>query len=465
MNKTDLAFTSALEQAQLIRSGEVSPVELVELYLERIQQLDGQIGSYFTVMAESAIADAKAKTELLSKSNELPPFFGVPIAIKDLNPVAGVPCTYGVSALKNEIAKYDDGIVTRIRHAGFTILGKTATSELGSFPYTEPTGFPPTRNPWNLHHTAGGSSGGSAASVAAGLCAIAQGSDAGGSIRGPAFCCGVVGIKPSRGRVSWAPVGDRLSGLSSNGPIARTVADAAALLDVMSGYVTGDPYWLPDPEPSFLAATTQQLGRLRIAFTTSISPVGEADAVCQQAVRDTVNRLEAMGHIIEPGCPDFSGLIEPFTRIWQSAVGASGIPQEVLQPFNQWLLAQSGTAGDYLRAVSHMQAIARQIVAFFDTVDVLITPTYMHSPISIGAWANLNPEATLQEMVNWIAPCPPFNASGQPAIALPTGFDNNKLPIGIQLVGRPASESTLLALAAQLEAAQPWSQHRPAIAV
>ncbi|WP_439566163.1 amidase family protein, partial [Gloeocapsopsis crepidinum] len=152
-------------------------------------------------------------------------------------------------------------------------------------------------------------------------------------------------------------------------------------------------------------------------------------------------------------------------RIWQSAVGASGIPQVVLQPLNQWLLAQSGTAGDYLRAVSQMQAIARRIVAFFDNVDVLITPTYMHSSITIGAWANLNPETTLQQMINWIAPCPPFNASGQPAIALPTGFDDNGLPIGIQLVGRPATESTLIALAAQLEAAQSWSQYRPAIAV
>lgn len=464
MNKTDLAFTPALEQAQLIRSKEISPVELVELYLERIQQLDGQIGSYFTVMAESAIADAKAKTELLNNS-ELPPFFGVPIGIKDLNSVAGVPCTYGVSVLKNEMATYDDGVVTCIRHAGFTILGKTATSELGSFPYTEPTGFSPTRNPWNLDYTAGGSSGGSAAAVAAGLCAIAQGSDAGGSIRGPAFCCGLVGIKPSRGRVSWAPVGDRLSGLSTNGPISRTVADAAALLDVMSGYVTGDPYWLSDPEESFLAATTQQLKPLRISFTTSIPPIGEADVACQQAVRDSVKQLQDMGHTVEPGCPDFSGLIEPFTCIWQSAVGASGIPKQVLQPLNQWLLAQSGTAGDYLRAVSQMQAIARQIVAFFDTVDVFITPTYMHSPIAIGAWADLNPETTLQRMINWIAPCPPFNASGQPAIALPTGFDNNGLPIGIQLVGRPAAESTLIALAAQLEAAQPWNQNRPAIAI
>lgn len=163
MNQIDLAFTPALQQAELIRQRQVSPLELVELYLERIQRLDPQLGSYFTVMAESAIADAKAKTEMLSGGGEtssLPPFFGVPISIKDLNPVAGVPCTYGNPALLNQIAEYDDGIVTLIRSAGFVLLGKTATSELGSFPYTEPTGFPPTRNPWNLEYTPGGSSGG-----------------------------------------------------------------------------------------------------------------------------------------------------------------------------------------------------------------------------------------------------------------------------------------------------------------
>src|SRR4028118_1261494 len=203
MNKhLDLAFASALEQAQLIRRREVSPLELVELYLERIQCLDRQLGSYFTVAAEQALADAKAKTEQLSKSDisELPPFFGVPIAIKDLNSVEGIRCTYGTPVLMDKIAAYTDGVVMRIKHAGFTILGKTATSELASLPYIEQPGFPPTRNPWNLDYTAGGSSGGAAAAVAAGLTSIAQGSDAGGSIRGPAFCCGLVGVKPARAR-------------------------------------------------------------------------------------------------------------------------------------------------------------------------------------------------------------------------------------------------------------------------
>jgi amidase len=464
MNQIDLAFTPALQQAELIRQRQVSPLELVELYLERIQRLDPQLGSYFTVMAESAIADAKAKTEMLSGgrvSSSLPPFFGVPISIKDLNPVAGFPCTYGNPALLNQIAEYDDGIVTRIRSAGFVLLGKTATSELGSFPYTEPTGFPPTRNPWNLEYTPGGSSGGAAAALAAGLSAIAQGSDGGGSIRGPAACCGLVGIKPSRGRVTQAPAGDRLSGIATNGPIARTVADAAALLDVMSGYVTGDPYWLPDPKPSFLTASKEKIGELQIAFGTSIPPLGKADATCHQAVMQTVKLLEELGHTVEEQCPDFSGLVEPFQVVWQSSVAASGIPAEVLQPVNRFLLARTGSAGEYLRAVFLLQMVARQIIAFFDTVDVLVLPVYLHSPIRVGEWANLSPEETFQKIIHWIAPCPPANATGLPAIALTVGFDDNGLPMSVQLIGKPAAEATLISLAAQLEAVLPQVSHRP----
>ncbi len=466
MNQIDLAFSPALTQAQLIHNGEVSPLELVELYLQRIEQLDKQLGSYFTVMAESAIADARAKTELLAEdSSQLPPFFGVPIAIKDLNNVAGVRCTYGTPALMNNIAIYDDGVVTRLKQAGFIILGKTATSELGSFPYTEPLGFPPTRNPWNLDYTAGGSSGGSAAAVAAGLCAVAQGSDGGGSVRGPAFCCGLVGIKPSRGRVSNAPVGDRLSGIPAIGSLTRTVADGAAMLDVMAGYVTGDPYWLPPPETSFLSAASQTPKALKIAYSTSIPPLGEAEIECKQAVLDTVKVLSELGHHVEQSCPDFTGLTEPFTIVWQAGVAYSGIPKEVLQPMNQWLYEQTGSAGDYLRAVSQMQVIARKIVAFFDTVDVLVLPTYMHPTIKVGEWANLSPQETFEKIINWVAPCPPFNATGQSAIALPTGFDARGLPLGIQLIGRPAAEATIISLAVQLEATNLERQHRPNFAV
>ncbi|HLP89057.1 MAG TPA: amidase [Nostocaceae cyanobacterium] len=466
MNQTDLAFTPALELGQLIRKREISPLELVEIYLERIQRLNPQLGSYFTVTADLAIADAKAKTELLTTtSDKLPPFFGVPTAIKDLNAVAGVTCTYGSPALLNNVSEYDDGVVSLMRKAGFILLGKTATSELGSCPYTEPTGFPPSRNPWNLEYTPGGSSGGAAAAVASGLCAIAQGSDGGGSIRGPAACCGVVGIKPARGRVTKAPIGDRLGGIAVNGPIARTVADAAAMLDVISGYVTGDPYWLPDPNPSFLAATQTQLTQLRIAFSTQIIPMGEADANCQQGVVQTVKLLEQFGHQVVEQCPDFSGLVEPFQVVWQAGVAAAGLPPEALQPLNRWLLGRVGSAAEYLQALGTMQIVCRQIIAFFEQFDVLVLPVYLHSPIRVGEWANLSPEETFHKIIHWVAPCPVANATGLPAIAIPTGFDSNGLPIAVQLVGKPAAESTLISLAAQLEAANPWIQQRPILAV
>lgn len=461
MNLTDLAFAPALQQAQLIRSKEVSPVDLVNLYLERIQAMDAQLGSYVTVTADQALAEAQTKTEQLAHTptTELPPFFGVPIAIKDLTAVQGVRCTYGSPALLNNISPYDDAIVTRIKQAGFVILGKTSVSELGSLPYAENLGLPVARNPWNLNHTAGGSSGGAAAAVAAGLSPIAQGSDGGGSIRGPAFCCGVVGLKPARGRVSFAPLGDHQSGISANGILARNVTDAAALLDVMSGYVPGDPYWLPDPEQPFLQAAQQEMGRsLRIAYSTDIAPIGKANADCEQAVLETAKRLTDLGHHLEPNCPDFTGLVEPFVVVWRAGIGTAGLPPEALGTFNRWLLSQQDLSGEYLRAVWGMQMVARRIVAFFEQYDALLLPVYLHPAIQVSEWADLPPEATLEKIIQWIAPCPPFNASGQPAITLPTGLTSEGLPIGIQLVGRPADEATLLALAAQLEAAHPWQQ-------
>ena len=463
-NATDLAFTSALQQAKLIKERQITPLELTQIYLSRIEQYDAQLGSFYHVAQESAIADAQQKTAQLEQTldtNYLPTFFGVPIAIKDLKAVADMPITFGIPGLKDQIAQYDEGVIAKIRQAGFIILGKTATSQLGSFPYTEPEGFAPTRNPWNLEYTPGGSSGGSAAAVAAGLCSIALGGDAGGSIRGPAACCGLVGIKPSRGRISFAPVGDRLSGLGTHGILTRTVADAAAFLDIASGYMTGDPYWLDQPETSFLINTQQTLPTLKVGYTTSLFPVGKPAPECQSSMSKIVRQLETMGHQTIPQEIDLSPLIEPFKTVWSSAVTASGIPPEVLSPMNRWVLTQSGTAGEYLQAVTEMQLFARQLVSLFAQIDVLLAPTYMHPAIKIGEWANLSPEATFQRIVNWILPCPPFNVTGQPVINVPVGFDAQNVPLGVQLVGKPNSEATIIALAAQLEQALSWGQLRP----
>jgi amidase len=232
----------------------------------------------------------------------------------------------------------------------------------------------------------------------------------------------------------------------------------------MSGYVTGDPYWLPDPPISFLQSSRQVPKPLRIAFATSILPFGEAALPCRQAVENIVQLMADLGHNVEPACPNFGPLVEPFTKVWQAGVAASGIPAEALSPMNRWILEQSGSAGEYLQAVRQMQLFARQIVGLFDGFDVLLLPTYMHPTIRVGEWSDLSPEETLERIINWVLPCPPFNASGNPAIALPTGFDSNGLPVGVQLVGKPADEITLISLAAQLEAVLPCKNNRPTFA-
>jgi amidase len=469
MNSVDLAFLPALEQARLIRHKEISPLELTQGYLNRIERLNPKLGAYVAVMAEQAIADATAKTEqvMASDPTDLPPLFGVSVSVKDLNSVEGVACAYGIKAACDRIATHDDYIVSKLRQAGLVILGKTATSQMGSLPYTEPPGFPPARNPWNLDYTPGGSSGGGAAALAAGLCALSQGSDGGGSLRGPAFCCGLVGLKASRGRISFSPVGERMNGLAVNGPLGRTVADTAALLDALSGYAVGDPYWLPDPDPSFLEGLRTPPPPLRIGYATRLDPLGEADAVCRQAIYETVQRVEALGHTAEAVTfPDLEELIEPFTVIWQSVIAEAGIPWIVLEKMNRWLYwrAWCMNSGTYLRAVSKLQQVARQIVQFCQPYDVLILPVYMHQTIQVGEWQRLRSPQILKNVIDWVAPCPPFNASGQPALAIPTGFAPNGLPVGVQLVGRPADEATLLALAAQLEASHPWHHLRPSFA-
>jgi amidase len=333
------------------------------------------------------------------------------------------------------------------------ILGKTATPELASFPYTEPAGFPPTRNPWNLDYTPGGSSGGAAAAVAAGLLPIAVGSDGGGSLRGPAHCCGLVAIKPTRGRVSDAPTGDRLSGLAINGPLARNVQDAAILLDALAQRLPGDLYCLPTPVISFEAAAQQAPGSLRIAVCKSFPPFTNLDNVSGAAIDRVADILSNLGHQLSTITLEVGALIEPFTTVWQTAVAASGIPLPALCEFNQWLHNRSGSAGEYLNALYQMQGIARQIVAQWQNFDVLLAPVYLHPTIKIGAWAQLAPAEIMAKIADWVLPCPIFNATGQPVVVLPV--DTTKLPLGIQLVGNLGTEALLISLAAQLEAQLP----------
>jgi amidase len=459
MNAIELAFAPALEQARLIRRKEISPLELTQLYLDRITAGDDQLGSFFHVAADSAIADAKAKTEAIPKTptEELPPFFGVPTGVKDLSSVAGMPCSYGVKILKNRLSERDDGLVSRLRQAGLVILGKTATSQLGALPYTEPPGFAPTRNPWHLDYTAGGSSGGSGAAIAAGFCAIATGSDAGGSVRIPASCCGLVGLKPSRGRVSNAPGGEYFGGFLVNGPMGRSVQDVAALLDVMAGYVTGDLYWLPDPVESFLASSARPITGLRIGLVRSLPPVSEADAETLVALDQTAAQLEDLGHTVELLDGKAFGaeqMIAPFRMIWQTQMDV-GIPGVFLDKMNRslWVKAQFTKAAKYQQAQQALQFLARRIVTVCAPYDAVLLPTVMFAPPQIREWSRLRTKRMFEQVLQWIAPAPLANISGQPAISLPLGRRANGLPIGLQLIGPPAGEELLLRLAFQLESA------------
>ncbi|NJL49592.1 MAG: amidase, partial [Leptolyngbyaceae cyanobacterium SM2_5_2] len=230
-------------------------------------------------------------------------------------------------------------------------------------------------------------------------------------------------------------------------------------------YEVGDPYWLPNPDPSFLAGLHAPLRPLRIGYATRLEPIGEVDALCCQAVYETVQRVEDLGHTAEEVTfPDLSDLIEPFIVVWQCVLAEAGVPWIVLDKMNRWLYWRAWriNSGAYLRAVAKLQQVARQIVQFSSPYDVLILPVYMHQAIRIGEWQGLRPAKILEKVINWVAPCPPFNASGQPALAIPTGtFGSNGLPLGVQLVGRPADETTLLSLATQLEAAYPWHHRRP----
>ncbi|MCS6943374.1 MAG: amidase [Geminocystis sp.] len=460
MQREEITELSALQLADLIRKKDLSPLELLQCYISRIEKYAESLGCFAYIDLEGALAKARLQTEIIGKTKDrssLPPFFGIPTAIKDLYAVEGMPTGYGNALLQSrkQVATYSEEITKRLEAAGFIIIGKTATSEFGTLPYTESPGLPPCRNPWNLEHTAGGSSGGAAAAVAAGLLPLAPGSDGGGSIRGPAFCCGIVGLKPSRGRISNAPVGEYPGGIATHGCLTRTVADSAALLDILSGYVVGDPYWLPNPPTPFLDSISQPPSSLKIAFTTSVLPSTTTHPSVQQEVESIARILEGMGHQIIPVSPDFTPLVEPFRLIWQSTLAALQISPSILSPMNQWLLANAPDLGTYLRALAQMHQISRQILSFFQEFDILLLPTYLSPPIKIGAWAEKPPEEILSEIIRWINPCPPFNATGQPAISLPTGFTTDGLPLGIQLVAKPAQDSLLLQLAHQLEMSLP----------
>lgn len=457
----ELAFLPATEQASLVAAGEVSPVELVETYLERIERIDPELGAYVTVRAEEALAEARAW-------DGSGPFGGVPIALKDLDSTAGTRTTFGSRAFADNVPQFDLAHVRRLKEAGFIVLGKTATPEFGTTAFTESELTGATRNPWDTGRTVGGSSGGAAAAVAAGLAPIAQGSDGGGSIRIPASCCGVFGLKPSRGRISNAPFGPGI-GLSTTGPLARTVADAAAYLDAVAGYEWGDPWLALPPERPFAEEAGADPGALRIGVTSEPPSEADVDPACRAAAEDAAALLASLGHEVEEAAPDWGGpgLVEDFTPLWQVAPTLYGVEDlSLLTPFNQALAAGAGRTSSavYVAALVRLQMRARRVVAFWEEYDLLLTPTLALPPVPVG-WAaeTDDPWEQYARAARFTPFTPLFNVTGQPAASLPLHWSDDGLPIGVQLVGPPAGEALLLRVCAQLEAARPWAQRRPPV--
>ena len=462
----------ASELAALVRSGEVRARELVEAALRRIEA-NRDLNAFTLVDAEGALAAADA-----IKPGDPRPFAGVPTAIKELNPVAGQPLTMGSDIFGDYRPDYDAYTVRRLRDAGFISVGRTAAPEFGIVPVTEPRRFGPTRNPWNPDRTPGGSSGGAAAAVAAGILPVAQASDGAGYIRIPASCCGLFGLKPSRGRISSGPdAGDNF--LSTNGILTRSVADSAAILDVLAGYELGDSTWAPPPAEPFAVSAAKTPGKLRIAMTTE-SPLGTpVDPVCVQAARDAATLLTSLGHeVIEVTPPNWvtPQLIEPFNVIWGAGIAAGvriGATVTQRQPTPElvealtWAYYQRGVAqssADLLGAMATLQGYARRLVAFLSQYDMLLTPALGQRPLAVG-YLNTDgadPMAEFGKAVYFSPFTATFNLTGQPAMAVPLYQGEDGLPLAVQIVGRPLGEGALLALAAQLEAAQPWAGRLPA---
>jgi amidase len=468
---SELHDLTLLEQAAAIRSREVSPVELVEHYLDRIDRLNAQVGAFVHVAPELARGAAKDAEAAVTAGGDLPALHGVPTAIKDLYLTADMPTGFGTGAFAPMELGIDEAFVAKLRAAGVISLGKTATPEFGAPCYTEPEGHPPARTPWDLTRSAGGSSGGAGAAVAAGLVPAAPGSDGGGSIRIPSSVNGLFGLKTSRGRVSSAPLNSEISGLSVHGPIARTVRDAAALLDAMAGPTAQDWIWAPPPAGgSFLAACDDEPRGLRIGrYITPAVPGAEVHPDCVAAYEHASQLLEQLGHTVEDHATTFDpSLIELFESLWSVEFASLPIPPESesgLRPLTAWLRARGRTlsALDVYTALGSLRAIARQELERTAVYDAILTPTLAQPPALVGQLRDdADPVRDFDNQKRYTPFTAPYNMSGQPAVSVPLHWTDDGLPIGIHLVGRAGDEVTLLRLAAQLEAAEPWAQRKPA---
>ena len=468
----DLMRRSAVEQAESLRSGELPRDALVEAAIRAIERLNPKLNAVITPMYESARA---ALRDL--RGDE--PFAGVPILLKDmLAEFAGAPLSEGSRFLEGYVSPRDSELVARYRRAGFVVLGKTNTPEFGSKPTTEPERFGPTRNPWDPNRSAGGSSGGSAAAVAAGMVAVAHANDGGGSIRLPAAWCGLVGLKPTRGRNPLGPdYGDLAAGLIAEHVVTRTVLDSAAVLDVSGGPAPGDPYWAPAPRRPYASEVGADPGSLRIAVSTRPLFETEVHSECRAAALEVAAQCGELGHRVVEDAPTVAaehfhqtfttvwvGLVAWAIRDWERRLGRTPAPEWF--EAHTWKMFEIDSArrpSDLFLAIQDMQKLAREIAGFFESYDVWLTPTASQPPVPLGYFA-ADPDAprrSTQRMEDIMRFTAVANVTGQPAITLPLHWSAAGLPIGTQFIGRYGDEATLLRLAGQLEAAHPWRDRWP----
>jgi amidase len=460
----DLAFAGIARQAELVRAGEVSPRELVELYIERIRRIDPELNAFRIVYEERALAEADQAQGRVGAGDQRP-LLGVPVAVKDNLDVAGDVTTHGTNAY-GEPARSDSELVRRLRAAGAIVLGRTHMPELAIWPITESLAWGATRNPWSRDHSPGGSSGGSGAAVAAGLVGAAVGTDGGGSIRVPASCCGVFGLKPQRGRVSFAPDSEHWLGLSAAGGLTRGVLDSALFLDAIAGSVEGDAHRPPPPERPFAEAARNPPGKLRIALSLNPMLRSPLHEEVRGAVHDTAELLRTLGHEVRERDPDYGEIRPLFVPRWLRGIheDAKRMPRpRQLERRTRQVAFLGGLlpAAAVERARRAEAARARRMNEVFADHDVVLTPTLPRPPVRIGKWDGRSAPAMFGAVAAYVAFTSPWNLTGQPAASVPAGFTSGGLPIGVQLVGRPNDEATLLALAAQMEAERPWTDRRP----
>ncbi len=469
---TQLHDLSALEQAAAVRSRQTSAADLVEHYAGRIAAHDSAVGAFVTLTLDAARAQAVEADQAVAAGEPLPPLHGVPIAIKDLNMVAGVPSKLGSKAFEDFVPPFSDFVVDKLRAAGTISLGKTNTPEFGLPCYSETDVAPPARTPWDLSRSAGGSSGGAAAATAAGLVPFAQGSDGGGSVRIPSSVCGLFGIKVSRGRISRGPLQGDITGLSWDGPLARTVRDAAAMLDAMAGPMPGDPHWAPPPAQTFLSYADRPTGWLRIGRTREPVVAGadvHPDVI--EAYDQASALLAELGHEVVDIDPPYDAveLTPSFEVLW--SVSAAGVPvppdrDHLLRPLTRWLRerGKATSATEFTAAMGQLQAATRRGIAATAQYDVLLMPTVAQPPVPVGWFSEIgDPAEEFERMKRFTPWTAVFNMTGQPAVNVPLHWSSAGLPIGIMLVGRPADEGTLISLSSQLEQARPWRDRHPAM--